>query len=88
MAEKPILPYSLDDLFASTGVGSLDKAIGNNLYGINHRQTATPVPSNKDTYGLTFFVRPQLNLQTDNIRNVRQFYPLLTENETSSPPLS
>lgn len=87
MAEKPILPYSLDDLFASTGVGSLDKAIGNNLYGINHRQTPTPVPSNKDTYGLTFFVRPQLNLQTDNIRNVRQFYPLLTDNETSIPHL-
>lgn len=83
MTEKTIVPYSIDDLFASAGVGSLDKAIGNNLYGINHRQTPTSVPSNKDTYGLTFFVRPQLNLQVDNLRNSRILYPLLT-NKTES----
>lgn len=73
-----IVPFSLDDYFQSTPVGSIDKAIGNNLYGINHRQTHGAVPSNKDVYGLTFFVRPQLNLQPDNIRNVRIMAPLLT----------
>lgn len=78
MADTPIVPHSLDDYFQSTPIGSIDKAIGNNLYGINHQQTSTFVPSNRDMYGLTFFVRPQLNLQTDNIRNIRQFYPLLT----------
>ena len=79
MASNSVSPYSLDELFSSTALGSLDKAIGNNLYGINHLQTPTVIPSNKDTYGLTFFVRPQLNLQTDNIRNIRRFYSMLTQ---------
>ncbi len=74
---------TLDDVFQNTAIGSVDKAIGNNLYGINHRQIPAMVSSNKDTYGLTFFVRPQLNLQTENIRNVRYFYPLLTSNPVS-----
>jgi hypothetical protein len=80
MPNSSIVPHSLDDYFQSTPIGSLDKAIGNNLYGINHRQTPNAVPSNKDTYGLTFFVRPQLNMQIDNIRNVRLLSPLATVN--------
>lgn len=83
MATTVIVPHSLDDYFQSTPIGSIDKAIGNNLYGVNHRQTPTFVPSNKDMYGLTFFTRPQLNLQSDNIRNVRQMYPLLSTNNVS-----
>lgn len=83
MSDTSIVPHSLDDYFQSTPIGSIDKAIGNNLYGINHRQIATVVPSNKDMYGLTFFVRPQLNMQLDNIRNVRQFAPLTTDNPMS-----
>lgn len=78
--ESSITKVSLDDYFQSTPIGSIDKAIGNNLYGINHRQVNGMVPSNRDSYGLTFFVRPQLNLQSDNIRNARQFYPMLTQN--------
>lgn len=74
---------SLDDYFSKTAIGSIDRAIGNNLYGINHRQTAPMVPNNKDLYGYTFFVRPQLNMQDDNIRNIRLFYPLLTKLDTS-----
>ena len=70
----PIVSQSLDDYFQSTPIGSVDKAIGNNLFGINHRQIPGLVPSNKDIYGFTFFTRPQLNLQTDNIRNERRFY--------------
>lgn len=78
---EPIVPQSLDDYFQSTPIGSVDKAIGNNLFGINHRQIPGMVPGNKEVYGFTFFTRPQLNLQTDNIRNERRFYPMLTENE-------
>lgn len=83
MSEDLIMNRSLDDYFKNTNIGSINRAIGNNLYGINHRQTPTAVPSNKDIYGLTFFTRPQLNLQADNIRNVRQFYPLLTTESNS-----
>jgi hypothetical protein len=83
MSNESIIAHSLDDYFRSTPIGSIDSAVGNNLYGINHRQTKSAVPSNKDIYGLTFFVRPQLNLMDGNIRNIRQFYPLLTENKLS-----
>lgn len=79
----PIVKFSIDDLFQTTSIGSLDKAIGNNLFGINHRQVASAVPGNKELYGLVFFTRPQLNLQGDNIRTHRSFNPLLT-NETHS----
>ena len=78
-----IVPFTLDDYFQSTPIGSIERAVGNNLYGINHRQTPGMVPINKDSYGLTFFVRPQLNLQSDNVRNFRLFYSLLTSNDKS-----
>lgn len=74
-----IVPHSLDDYFQSTPIGSLDKAIGNNLYGVNHRQVEGAVPSNKELSGFTFFVRPQLNLQNDNVRNLRIFAALMND---------
>jgi hypothetical protein len=83
MTKEILVPYTLDDYFSTTSIGSVDNAIGNNLYGINHRQTPGRVPPNKDTYGLTFFTRPQLNLQADNIRTERRFYSLLSKNELS-----
>jgi hypothetical protein len=83
MANSSIVPHTLDDYFQSTPIGSVDKAIINNIYGVNHRQIPGMVATNKDLYGLTFFVRPQLNLQADNIRNLRQFMPLLTETANS-----
>lgn len=81
--EKATVPISLDDYFQTTPIGSVERAIGNNLYGINHRQIAGVVPMNKDTYGMTFFVRPQLNMQSNNLRNNRLFYPLLSIDDTS-----
>ena len=74
-----VIPQSLDDYFSTRPIGSVERAVFNNIYGINHRQIAGAVPINKDSYGLTFFTRPQLNLQSDNIRNIRLFYPLLSE---------
>lgn len=63
--------------------GSLDRAILNNLKGINHRQIQGMLPTNKELPGLTFFVRPQLNMQRDNLRNVRQMASLLSNEPTS-----
>lgn len=77
MASNTILPFSIDDYFQSLPIGSVNKAITNNLYGINHQQVPGMVASNKDTYGLTFFVRPQLNLQSENLRNNRILSSLL-----------
>lgn len=83
MSTEPVVPYTLDDYFKTTPIGSVDKAISDNLYGINHRQTSGVIATNKDHYGYTFFTRPQLNLQIDNISNIRFFYPLLSDNEKS-----
>ena len=67
----------------AAGAISLDTAIGDNFYGINHRQTPGAVPINKDSHGLTFFTRPEFNLSTVNIRAIRQLIPLLTSDEAS-----
>lgn len=82
MAES-VTTQSLDQLFSSMPTGSLDRAILNNLRGINHRQIPGMVPMNKEMPGYTFFVRPQLNMQKDNLRNARKMAPLLTSNRTS-----
>ena len=78
-----MIDLSMDEVYQNLPIGSVEKAIGNNLYGFNHRQIPGMVSSNKDVYGLTFFVRPQLNLTPQNIRNIRMFYSLLTANPTS-----
>lgn len=76
---ESVFPHSIDSLFAANGVGSLDRALTNNLYGINHMQTPGMVSSNRDQQGYLFMTRPQLNLQKDNLRNMRELYPLLTD---------
>lgn len=85
MATSPNQPtvLTLDDVLKTLPLGSEETAIGNNLYGINHRAISGKVPMNKDHYGLTFFTRPQLNMQAENLRNLRRFYPLLTSNSVT-----
>lgn len=80
---ETITSRSLDDLFSSMPTGSLERAILNNLVGIDHRQTPGMVPINKDMPGYTFFTRPQLNMQRDNLRNIRQLASLLSRNPLS-----
>lgn len=83
MARDSIVSYTADDLFSSTGIGSLDKAIGLNTYGINYQQAPTLAPRNKEQPGYVFFTRPQLNMQRDNIANLRDFYNLLSDDPLS-----
>lgn len=61
----------------SGGLGDLSQAAINNLKGINHRGYGNPLPINKDSQGLTFFTRPNLNLSYDNIAAKRILTPLL-----------
>lgn len=94
MATKPIvnlnekddelnLELSIDQLTENMPIGSISRAISNNLYGIDIRQTNPYIPRSRDHYGFTFFVRPQLNLSRLNISNYRNFYSLLTDNPIS-----
>jgi hypothetical protein len=66
-----------------SSIGSIDSAISDNIFGINHRQIPSAIQINKDFYGLTFFTRPQLNLSTDNVRMVRHLVPLLSTDPKS-----
>lgn len=71
------LQAGLERVFLSTPLGPLSSNLVNTMYGINHRQTPLALPFNRDVSGLTLFTRPRLNLTTDNVRFVRQMYPLL-----------
>lgn len=64
-------------------MGAIDSAIGDNFFGINHRQTPGVIPINKDVYGLTFFTRPRMNMAAANLRNLRKLTPLLTKDVNS-----
>lgn len=83
MNNEFVVNAGLDQLLENLPVGSIKKATGNFLYGINHRQIQTPVPSVRDRYGYVFFTRPQLNMEILNISNHRGFYSLLTDNKNS-----
>ena len=73
-----LLSFSIDDYISTTAAGSLDRATYNNLQGLNYLRTPGALRMVKDRQPLTFFVRPQLNMQRDNIRNVRQLSALLS----------
>ena len=73
------IPKSLDEYFArSSTLGNVKREVSENFFGINNLFVETPLPRNKDYDALTFFVRPQLNLTSGNIRNNRLFYSLMT----------
>lgn len=73
----------LERVYNATPLGPLASNLVNTVYGINHRQTPLALPSNRDNYGLTFFTRPRMNMTTNNIRFVRQMYPLLNQEPRS-----
>jgi hypothetical protein len=77
-ANGTLLPTAVDQVWQQTGIGSIQTAIGDNIYGINHRQTPGSIGINRDYYGLTFMTRPRMNLSSENLRTIRQFGPLLS----------
>lgn len=80
-----VIKKALDDVYSRTSVGNLSTAISDTFYGINHRKMPNPIPINKDDNGLTFFTRPRMNMTTDNLRQVRQFVPMLTNDSATIP---
>lgn len=85
-SEGPVInKTATSQLSQLTSVGAIDTAIGDQFFGINHRQTPGIVPINKDVHGYTFFTRPRLNLSSANVRNLRQLTPLLTTDPNSYP---
>jgi hypothetical protein len=83
MAKTANSPYKddVDRVSRLSGLGDLTTTATNNLLGFDHRGTGSALPANRDSYGLTFFTRPLLNLSYDNIAKVRKLTPLLTDNK-------
>ena len=76
--------FSLNEYLDMTQfTGNPAKAVAFNLRGISQLGVKGMVPENRDSYGLSFFTRPQLCLNEKNLRNDRMFYNLLT-NESRS----
>lgn len=82
---SPDTAEKVEFISKSGPLGSVDKAIANSYFGINHRSTPGMLPINRDNQGLTFFTRPLLNLTDDNLRMNRLMAPLLTTNSKSLP---
>ena len=74
---------NINDILDYSENKPLDKAISNALYGFSHSQQLPALPDNKDSQGIVFFTRPQLNMHTENIRNSNYMEPLLDNNEYS-----
>ena len=72
------------DILENSHLPDFDRKVTNNLYGLNVNNRNIKMPMNTDLQGYTFFTRPQLNLTTNNIRNIRQFYSLLTTQDLSA----
>lgn len=83
--QSDVIKKALDEVYSKTAVGNLSTAISDTFYGINHRKLPNPIPINKDDNGLTFFTRPRMNMTRDNLRQVRQFVPMLTSDAATIP---
>jgi len=62
-------------------LGSQEQSITDKLYGIGMNETLEHMPINEDVSGFTFFVKPQLNLSTDNIKIHNKLAQLLTKDD-------
>ena len=73
----------IDQLYIQCGLGAVKSGLTRSLYGINFAGTPNQMPVNRDTYGMTFFTRPLLNLSEANIRNNRIMSQLLNKDKES-----
>lgn len=74
---------NIDQLQRMSQISPSSSAYGTSFYGINHRQTPSPISINKDFYGLAFFTRPTMNMRRENIGTYRQMMALTSTNERS-----
>ena len=70
---------TIDDFFTEIGVPETGRALTKALYGINQTYIAPIIELSDSVNGYTFFVRPQLNMRSMNLRRDRRFYPLLVK---------
>lgn len=57
----------IDQVFIQSGMGSVKGGLTRSLYGVNFAGTGAILPLNRDRYGLTFFTKPLMNMQYENL---------------------
>ncbi len=91
------LPYTLDPDSNSTvantktartieqqsGRGSSRSSLSNLFTGFNHRMAPLYAPKNTDSVGYTFFTRPDLNFNKQNLNNSRKLIEVLRAGRSS-----
>jgi len=75
---------TLDEFYKLTQpTASLAASLSDTLYGISHTDGTKVMPQSKTHQGYVFFTRPQLNMKSVNLRNLRWTYNLLDTNPNS-----
>lgn len=74
---------TLDDIVRGNGFGALSQALTSSLYGIDLTGKGSPAQAARENYGLTFFVRPLLNLSHYNLKADRSLSIMANKNKTS-----
>lgn len=74
---------NIDDYLNLSPTGNPRKATTNLLYGYNHRDTPTPIIPDASSVGMAFFVRPQLNLTSNNLTRSRHLMNLMNTKRNS-----
>ena len=69
---------SIDGFISDDVLGSVDRAMGNTLYGFNHNNVKPILDKEYVGIDKVFFVRPQLNMTASNLRNDREMTNLIT----------
>ncbi|EBS0563365.1 hypothetical protein DTU56_09560 [Salmonella enterica subsp. enterica serovar Muenchen] len=88
---NPVTPYNLNDelttwknrIGLSKGMGLAAQRLTNPLMGFNHRMANNPVPVNREYGGVSFIVRPDLNLDYNNISQSRRFANMCAQDTAS-----
>jgi len=78
------MPYDKNEIEGfskGSTLGSNERSITDKLYGIGINESLEHMPVNDDISGFTFFVKPQLNLSTDNIKRHSKLAQLLTKKD-------
>lgn len=73
----------IDQVFMQSGLGSVKSGITRSLYGVNFAGTPNAMPVKRDSYGLTFFTKPIMNMTEENLRSNRIMSQLLNRDANS-----
>lgn len=77
----PVTEKDISKFTKPSSIGGIEQSITDKLYGIGMNESLEHMPVNEDVSGYTFFIKPQLNLSTDNIKRHSKLAQLLTKED-------